>query len=206
MGWLITLAILFLLTILPLGVSVIYDGGGPLVRILVGPVKVKVYPAKKKDPDAPRKQKKKKSSKKKDSGKKDSKSSEKKKGGPISDFYPFVTMVLDFLVDFRHKLRVNWLELKIIMAGGDPADLAINYGKAWAAVGNLWPRMETWFLIKKRDVEVECDFEGSETSVFARMDLTITFGRFLRLVLRYTIRALKEYLNFRKKRKGGITV
>ena len=92
------------------------------------------------------------------------------------------------------------------MAGGDPADLAINYGKAWAAVGNLWPRLETWFVIKKRNVEVECDFEGSETTVSARLDLTITLGRILSLVVRYAIRGLKEFLNFRKKRKGGITV
>ena len=207
MGWNITLAILFLLAILPLGVSVIYDAGGPLIRVVAGPIKLKVFPGKKKDPDAPpkEKKKKKKAEVKKSEEKKAVKSTNKKKGGPISDFFPFVTLAFDFLLDFRNKLRVNCLELKIIMAGGDPADLGIKYGKAWAAIGNLWPRLETWFVIKKRDVEVECDFVGSDTSIYARLDLTITLGRLLSLVVRYAIRAVKEYFNFRKKRKGGIT-
>lgn len=209
MGWIIALAIIFLLAIMPLGVSVRYDSGGPLVRVVAGPIKLKVFPGKKKDPDAPpkpKKEKKKKTPAKDSGGKQTGQKVKKKSGGPISDFFPFVTLVLDFLLDFRNKLRINCLELKLIMAGGDPADLAINYGKAWAAVGNLWPRLETWFVIKKRNVEVECDFEGSETTVSARLDLTITLGRILSLVVRYAIRGLKEFLNFRKKRKGGITV
>ena len=205
MGWIIAFAILFLIAILPVGVRILYDAGGPLVHVLAGPVKFKVFPGKKKDPDAPPKKKKAKS---KSSGKtgKNVSSGKKKKGGSLSDFYPFVTLVLDFLLDFKNKLRIKCLDLKIIMAGGDPADLAINYGKAWAAIGNLWPKLETWFVIKKRDVEVECDFEGSETTIAARVDLVIPFGRLLALVVRYGIRAIKEYLNFRKKRQGGITV
>lgn len=209
MGWIIALAIIFLLAIMPLGVSVLYDSGGPLVRVVAGPIKLKVFPGKKKDPDAPpmpKKEKKKKTPAKDSGGKQTGQKVKKKSGGPISDFFPFVTLVLDFLLDFRNKLRINCLELKLIMAGGDPADLAINYGKAWAAVGNLWPRLETWFVIKKRNVEVECDFEGSETTISARLDLTITLGRILSLGVRYAIRGLKEFLNFRKKRKGGITV
>ena len=89
------------------------------------------------------------------------------------------------------------------MAGGDPCDLAINYGKAWAAVGNLMPALERWFVIKKRNVEVECDFTASQTLVTARLDISITLGRLLSLAAVYGIRALKEFLNFKKKRKGG---
>ena len=208
MGWLIALLILFLLAILPLGVSVIYNTDGPLIRIVAGPLKLKVFPAKKKDPDRPPKEKKKKEKKPKvdnESPEKKtvSKPKENKKGGSITDFFPFVQLVFDFLVDFRNKLRLNRLEANVVMAGGDPADLAINYGKAWAALGNLWPKLETWFVIKKRDVQIQCDFEGSETTIYARMDLTITLGRILSLVFRYAIRALKEFLKFRKKRNGG---
>ena len=48
MGWLITLSILFLLAVLPLGVSVNYDSDGPLVKIIAGPLRVKVFPLPKK--------------------------------------------------------------------------------------------------------------------------------------------------------------
>lgn len=203
MGLIITFAIIFLLAILPLGVSAIYNEDGPLVRVVAGPVKIPVFPLKKKDPDKPVKKKKEKPKAEKKSQKQ---GTAKKKGGPISDFYPFVTLVLDFLQDFKSKLRVDMLKLHITLAGGDPADLAVNYGKTWTAVGNLWPRLETWFVIKKRDVEVLCDFEGSATTVDARLDLTITLGRLLALVVRYGIRGLKEFLNFRNKRNGGRAV
>ena len=49
MGWLITLGILILLAILPLGVSVRYDAMGPLVRLIVGPGKITLYPRPKKE-------------------------------------------------------------------------------------------------------------------------------------------------------------
>lgn len=202
MGWLITLCILVLLALLPLGVSIAYDEQGPRAKILAGPVKLQAYPAKK-DPDKPPRPKKEKKKPQTTSGQKGGKS---KQGGPVSDFYPFVELVFELLTDFRRKLRVNVLELKVTLAGGDPADLAINYGKAWTAIGNLWPRLESLFVIKKRDVEVQCDFEGSQTTISARLDLTITLGRLLSMIFRHGIRGVKEFLNFHKKRQGGKTV
>lgn len=104
---------------------------------------------------------------------------------------------------FRKKLRIKRLELKLIMAGDDPCDLAIHYGRANAAMGNLLPQLEKCFVIKKRDIEVECDFEASQTVIIARADITITLGWLLVLVVRYGIRALKQYLTIQKSRKGG---
>ena len=112
-------------------------------------------------------------------------------------------IALDFLGDFRRKLRLDNLYLRLILAGNDPCDLAVNYGRAWAAMGNLLPQLEKWFVIKKRDIEVECDFETSETLVIARLDLTITIGRLLAAAVKFAVRALIEYLKIRKKRKGG---
>ncbi len=206
-GWLIALAILFLLAILPLGVLVKYNADGPLVRIVAGPLKITLFPKKKKE-KKPKKEKK----KKKDKPKKEKKSKKEKladkhkkqeKGGSILDFLPLVKVALDFLGDFRRKLRINRLELKLIMAGGDPCDLALNYGKAWAALGNLFPLLERAFVIKKRDVEVECDFTADETTVLANVQITITLGRILWLVLRYAVRALFVLLKIFKTRKGG---
>ena len=48
MGWLITLGILTLLAILPLGVSVKYNAEGPRVRVILGPIKFTVFPLPKK--------------------------------------------------------------------------------------------------------------------------------------------------------------
>lgn len=214
MGWWITLGILFLLAILPLGISVKYDSQGALVRIIAGPLKITVFPLpkkekKKKKKEAPKKEPSEESSEKPapknpEPPKPDKNAkAEKAKGGSWTDFLPLVKEVLRFLGDFRRKLRLNRLELKLIMASDDPCDLAVNYGRAWAAVGNLMPQLERIFVIKKRDVEVECDFTASETLVIARLDITITLGRLLAAVAVFGVRALIKFLNIQKKRKGG---
>lgn len=193
MGWLIALAILAALAALPLGVSAKYDAAGPLVRLIAGPVRLTLYPGAKKD--KPEKEKKKKA--KKPAGEKKP-PAEKKTGGKLSDFYPLVDTALAFLNDFRRKLRVERLEMKLILAADDPCDLAVNYGRAWAALGNLMPRLERVLVIKKRDLQVECDFIAEQTTIFARVDVTITLGRLLYLGARYGLRALKQFLNIKK--------
>ena len=211
MGWLITLGILLLLAVLPLGVRIRYNSEGILVKVIAGPVKITVYPL-------PGKKKKEKKEQKKNAvapeeenlpkppqppKEKEKKAEKKEKGGSLLDFLPLVQAALDFLGDFRRKLRLDNLYLRLIMAANDPCDLAVNYGRAWAAVGNLLPQLEKWFVIKKRDIEVECDFETSKTLVIAHLDLTITLGRLLAAVVKFAVRALIEYLKIRKKRKGG---
>ena len=48
MGWLITLSILVLLAVMPLGVCICYDCAGPMVKIIAGLLQIQVVPARKK--------------------------------------------------------------------------------------------------------------------------------------------------------------
>ncbi len=206
MGWLITLGLLVLLAVLPLGISVKYDSEGPLIRLILGPVRFTVYPGKPKEQkEKPPKEKKKEEAqpKKPSIPPKEEKEEKPETGGSWADFLPLVKTALECLGTFRRKLRVNRLELKLILAEDDPCDLALNYGRAWEAVGNLMPRLEKLFVIKKRNVEVECDFTATETLVIARLDLTITLGRLAGMLVRYGIRISKEFIQIMNKRKGG---
>lgn len=211
MGWLIALGILTALAILPLGVSAQYDSGGALVRLILGPVKLILYPR----PHSPPKKEKKPKEKKQEEKTSEKETQEasapvkKKKasgdpqGGDWKDFLRLFRVAMDFLGNFRRKLRVRDLEMKLILAGDDPCDLAVNYGRAWAALGNLMPKLERFLVIRKRNLEVECDFTSEKTLVFVRLELTITLGRLLGLAVVYGIRGLREYLKISKKRKGG---
>ena len=205
MGWLITLAVLILIGYIRVGVRARYDADGPLVRLILGPVKLTLVPGKKKQ-----------AKEKKNTGKaappKEEKlptdpppapKPKKKSGGPLTDFLPLVKVALDFLGEFFTRLRFNDLYLKLVLAGDDPCDLAVNYGRAWAALGNLGPMLDNTLRIKKRDLEIECDFEAEQTLVTAGADVTITIGRTLYLLVRYGCRAVKEFINLKKKRKGG---
>lgn len=213
MGWIVVLIILMVLACFPIGVCAKYNAEGPMVALILGPVRFTVFPRSKE-----KKKKTVKSSKQSEpSGPKEeplpqppkppektsSGADTKQKGGSLLDFLPLVRVALDFLGDFRRKLRVDDLEMKLILAGGDPCDLAVNYGRCWAAVGGLIPQLERLFVIRNRNIEIECDFCAEETKIIARLDLTITLGRVLCLVLWYGARAFKEFLTIQKKRKGG---
>lgn len=219
MGWLIALGIITLLAVLPLGVSVKYDEDGVLLKLIIGPVKITLFPRPKKDQKPKKKEKtqEKKEEQKTEPAqqpaqeatpqtpdkKPEEKTEKKKSGGSVTDFLPLVKTALDMLGAFRRRLRLNVLDLKLIMAADDPCDLAVNYGRAWAAVGNFLPQLEKVFVIKKRNIEVECDFMAAETKIIARLDLTITLGRILATVVVYGVRALIQFLKINKKRKGG---
>ena len=202
MGWIIALLILFLLAILPLGASVLYDEDGPRVRIVAGPVKIQVFPMKEKTKkDKPKKEAKKKPAKEGKTAKKPA--PKPKSGGSWTDFLPLVRIALDLLNDFRRKLRVNELKLHLTMAGDDPCDLAVNYGRMNASLAALIAQLERFLVIKKRDVHIDCDFAASETVILARLDLTITLGRILSIAAVYGVRGLKTFLNIKKQREGG---
>ena len=198
MGWLIALAVIVLLGFLPLGISARYGQSGAMVRVILGPARITVFPGKKKAAK-PRNEEK----AEEKPAKQKAASGQTHQGGKLTDFLPIAKIVWELLTDFGRKLRINVLELKVIMAGGDPCDLAVNYGKAWAALGSLDPQLERLFVIKKKDLQIECDFTADETFIFARLDLTITLGRLLGLTLRYGTRALREYLKIYKTLKGG---
>lgn len=197
MGWLITAAVILLLAIMPVGIRVLYDEAGFVASLIVGAFRIKLFPRPKKE---------KKDHDKKTAKKETEKSKEKQgnpSGGSFTDFMPLVKIALDFLNAFRQKIRIDQLRLKLTMGGGDPADLAINYSRGWTALGALLPLLEQVFVIKKRNLEVQCDFIAEQTTVIAGADIKITVFRLLALAVCYGIRALKEYLNIMNKRKGG---
>ena len=210
MGWVIFFTVVLLLAILPLGVFVSYDEDGVLVKIVAGPVKITLFPRPKKEKKSEKKSKKKSSASPAEQLPKPPQPPkqvpEKKKGGSWTDFLPLVQVALDFLGSFRRKLRIDQLELKLTMAGDDPCDLAVNYGRAWAAVGNLMPQLERLFVIKKRNIEVACDFTASQTLVKFRSEATITLGRLVSLAVVYGIRVFREFWKIKTKRKGGAGV
>ena len=140
MGWLIAMAVLLILAWLPLGATVRYNSEGFFLKVIAGPFRIGIIPGKPKEKKAEKAPKKKKQAS--PPQKKPAAAAEKEQGGPITDFLPILKTLLDLLDAFRRKLRINHLHMKLIMAADDPCDLAVNYGKAWAALGNLMPALE----------------------------------------------------------------
>lgn len=220
MGWWIFLGILALILLLPIGASIFYDAAGVRVLVIGGPIRFTVFPMKKKKDQKEPEKKKEEPEKKEEPAPAqpqpqpaaDEKpalpeapkppQAPEEKGGSLLDFLPLVELALKFVGEFFHKtLHIDVLYVKLTMAGDDPADLAINYGRTWEALGNFWPYIDRMFTIKKRDIRVQCDFEASETLVNARVDITVTLARLLGVVLNYGFRIGVKFLQILWSRK-----
>ncbi len=198
MGLWISLGVLLLLGLLPVGAHVRYDSEGPYCALVLGPIRLQLLPGKGKD-----------KTKKKEKKKKEPKPKEEKPkqslGGLIQDFYPFVKLGLRFLACFFRKLRVKVLTLHVSFGGaGDPAGSAINYGRAWAAIGALMPQLRRFLRIRKENVSASCDFTRGEMRVFAELKAVFLLGELLAMLLRYGFGALRLYLAMNKRKKEQI--
>lgn len=198
MGWLIAAMILLLIYWTPVGIYAAYDASGVTLQLRIGPFRGVLYPRSG--------SKKKKRITKKSSAeqvKQATGKTQKKKGNSLGEFLPLLRLVLDLLVDLKCKLRMNLLELQVNLGGGDPCDLALNYGRTWAAVGTLVPQLERFFVIKKREIRISCDFNSTQTQIDAGALITITVGRVICLLGYHGFRLLVNYLKIINKSKGG---
>ena len=201
MGWWITLGVLILLAFFPLGISLRYRQEKltlqlrlagiriplNLDRLLSGKEEKKTQPEKNQSAAeaAPQTPKPKRDLKK-----------------TYERLKPWISLGLDFLGDLRRKLRIDHLDLNLVLGCEDPCDLAILYGSTCAAMGNIIAYLERILNIRKRDIQVQCDFEDTKTRAEARLELSITLGRALVLLVGYGIRALREMRSMNN-RKGG---
>lgn len=227
MSWLITLGVLGILAALPIGVRLRYDEEGFFARVIAGPVSFALYPFPKKE----KKQKKQKKAGKGASAEAEKSAAgeppaasgapqpeetqkalpqppqpppepKSRKGGSVLDFLPFVKLVLELGGDVLFRLLTfDRVYVRMVMASGDKGALAVNYGKTWAALGNLLPLLDRRFRIKKRDIQVGCDFEASQSRILARADIRVALGGLLALAVHYGVRGLIEFIKFKRKQK-----
>ena len=100
MGWLIALAVAVALALFPLGFRAIYRKSDSGVWLLVGPFHFQVYPERKV----------------KRKGKINKCTSTTSKGGSYEEFWVIFRAIIKFLGEFRKKICVKNLELKLILA------------------------------------------------------------------------------------------
>ena len=193
MGWLIALAVLVLVGFVPLGIIGEYQDLGANAWVCIGPFRYRVFPRQK----APLKDKKTAGFEKKKQGS----AVKKKSAGNLSDFLPLAENLFDLLIDFRKRLKIPMLRMHLVLAEEDPYDLAIHYANAWAALGNLVPRLEQNFQIKKRDMTVSCDFTANKTKIYAYVYATISLGALLYLVIYHGLKGINKFRQL--KGKGG---
>lgn len=197
MWWLILPAILVVLLLIPVGITGKYQNSESYLWLRIGVVHFSLYPKK-------RKRSKISTGKRQKNEQFEGKQSvNKKPSGSVSDYFPLFDLILDFLDTFRRKLRINNLVFKLTLGGEDPCDLSVNYGRAWTVLGNLQPHLDRYFVIRKRDLEILCDYTSEKSSLYAELDMTLTVGNILTIAGYHGVRFLRKFLKIINKRKGG---
>lgn len=190
LGWVllgILLFVLFLL-LLPVHTRVRFDGALQVWAGL-GPVSLRIFPLKPKK-DKPKKEKTQGADNKK-------KPTKPKKKLTLEIIFDFIQLGLEALGTLKRQLVLSNLTVHLKVASKDAANTALLYGRVAAAVSALYPVLDRNLRIKKTDIAVDADFEGTETVVLA--DLTLAVCP-LRLILA-SIVLLIHFLKIRKKIK-----
>ena len=199
-GWFvlgIIAAAFVLIGCIPVGVDARYHENALALRLKIGLFKLQILPAKpKKKKATPKKEK----SAPKNAAAKPAKPKKQFQMPKLTlqDILALVDLACDTLGNLRRKLRVEVLVLHVTLGGSDPAKAAILYGRAWAGIGMLTPKLDRLFVIKKRDIQPILDYNEKEMKVDAHLALTITIGRAVSLAARAGVRFLKLWLNKKK--------
>ena len=193
MGWWIALwillalgAIITVLIFLPVGIRVIYRNGELQMWYTIGPIRLLRYPQTQEE-----KEKRQMSKLTVRTVLREPIKVNQKYDSLLGEFMAELKTTLELFWALRPKLRIKRLVLRLVLAGDDPASVAMQYGGAWAAIGGLFPVLDGGFTIKKHDIAVNCDFSnGSSTTLEVRLDIAIGLGRLISRLFRYTMDSL----------------
>ena len=188
--------ILFLLALIPVGVRVRYDEDGFFAFAKVWLFRFQVFPAKEKKEKKEKPKKEKKPKEEKEEPEDEEKP--KKKGGSLQLVQSALPLVKPALVGLKRRLTLKNLDLHVTWAANDPADAAIGYGMANAALGSLWTVVDQNFKVKKSRLGASVDFDQSSPSVFADGTLTIRIGQILTLGIPLLIRFFRNYSRIKR--------
>lgn len=204
-GWWVALTILLaLVLLLQLRLRVWGEHGpqGSAARLMIGPVAIQLYPPKEEKKPPPQESQEEKQTQ-----------PPKQKMGP--DLAPLTTqegidliretlaLLLQAAKALHRRLRMDELILQITVPGGDdPAQGAMDYGRANALLGSLWQPVNAALHVQEGRAGVRVDFESTAWAVYARGSLSLTLGQLLWLGLGYGIKSLKKFMQFRRLMKS----
>lgn len=210
-GWIILLIILGLLLavlLTPAGVRFTYDQGEMSLDVRFGPIRRRIFPGKPK-PEEPEKEKKPKKRRKKppkeEKGEEEEKE-EKEKPPKAKINREQILYTLEKLPPIlgralggtRRRVRIKPLKVHLLVAGYDPADTAVLYGKLEAALSAGLPVLRRAVHIRDEDIRLFLDFSRERMDCIAEVGVTLRPWDLLTIGGRAGIGLLKWFLGFRK--------
>ena len=110
-------------------------------------------------------------------------------------------VVLDLGKHFLRKLQIDTLRMVLTVGDPDPADAAMLYGRANAALGALWYPLTNTFHVKDGTARVDLDFDNPETDLYAQAALSLKIGQILWIAVYFGLRGLRGFLAVHSRQK-----
>ncbi|MCL2392199.1 MAG: DUF2953 domain-containing protein [Oscillospiraceae bacterium] len=176
----IVIAALLLIALLRFGVFLEYGSEGVIVKLLVGPLVLKVFPSKEKPDEKERKARKK--AKKELKKEKDKDKQKKQLPGGLQTFLDMIPPLINMLSRIKRRLLINNLTVHFVVAGTDASKTAMTYGVVNAALGSLASFLDNNFRVKHRDFHVDVDFLSEQQTVYARASFSLAVWESLYIV------------------------
>lgn len=187
-----------LLSLVRVGGDAEYGTGGFTARLRLGLLRITIWPVKKK------KEKRKKAESPPPPPDTPPPEEKPKAGGSfvlLRELLPFVT---DAAGRLTRKIRIDLIRLDFTAAATDPAEAALAYGGANAAIGMIWPLIEHNFKVKDRRIRTRVDFDAKSPTVYVFAAFSLTIGQAVSLGTRLFVRFLKTYRHAKQKQKEAV--
>ena len=204
------LALLAVILLIPVQIRAAYDQGDISALVRFGPVKITLYPRPEKTGDKkekkPKKEKKQRKNKKTASAADGESATEEKKKKKLNInreqiFYSLEKLppiLGNALKRTGKRIRITPLKVHLLVAGDDPADTALLYGKLEAALAGGLPVLHKLVRIREQDIQLFLDFQEEQMDCIADVGLTIRPWDVLVIGLCAGASALKWFIGFRK--------
>ena len=179
----IGIIVLILLLISLIRVGAVAEWGEEVkLSLAIGPLRVKILPAKEK------KEKKKKGAKKEPPAEKSAEEAPKKKKkitfSQVKELWRIGWPALKkTLRRIGRGIRIAPMQVSVTVGGEDPAKVAQTYGWLQQAVWGVMPQLEKLVDIRKPFVHVGFDFDAPKTLVSGKAGITMRIGTIFALVL-----------------------
>lgn len=196
--------VLFLIGQIRVGCRAQFNAEGFFLWARLGGIRIKILPVKPekekkplKKPKKPQKPKKPKKTKKE----KPPATLPEKIGGALEYAQALLPVVLEAAEGLWHGFTIDTLELELTAGSPDPADTAMLYGSANAALGALWHPLTRALHVKNGTARVKLDFDAPGMTVYALASFSLKLGQVVWIGLRAGVKALIGALAARRRLK-----
>ncbi len=195
----VVLLVLLLIGQIRVGCRAEFNSEGFFLWARLGKIRIKILPMKPKEekPQKPPKPPKPKKEKKE----KLPATLPEKVGGALEYARALLPVALEAAEGLWRGFAIDTLELELTAGSSDPADAAMLYGNANAALGALWIPLTRAFHVKDGTARVKLDFDAPGMTVYALASFSLKLGRMVWVGLRAGVKALIGALAARRRLK-----